>query len=50
MNEIEKVYEIIIENLNQDEKKYSGLYIYTSNGFTEYKKYYGKKTFIRSKN
>ena len=44
MNEIEKLYERIIENLNEDEKKYSGLYIYTPKGFAKYKKYHSKET------
>lgn len=43
-NNIEKLYERIILNLNEDEKNHCGLYVYTVHGFTEYKKYHSKET------
>lgn len=44
MNEIEVLYEKIVEKLNYNEKNSCKLYIYTPNGFIEYKKYYSKDT------
>lgn len=44
MNEIEKLYERIIKKLDENERKYSQLYVYTPKGFAEYKKYYSKET------
>lgn len=43
-NDIEELYERIKEELNDNEKNNSGLYIYTSNGFVEYKTNYNKDT------
>jgi len=44
MNEIEKLYGIIMAKLNEVERKYSELYIYTPKGFAEYKRYHSKET------
>lgn len=43
-NDIEKLYEKMKEELNENERENSGLYIYTPNGFVEYKTYYNKDT------
>ena len=43
-NDIEKLYEKMKEELNENERENSGLYIYTPNGFVECKTYYNKDT------
>lgn len=43
-NDIEKLYERIKEELNENERDNSVLYVYTPNGFVEYKTYYNKDT------
>lgn len=42
--DVEKLYEKIKEKLNEDEKNNSGLYIYVSSTFIEYKTEYSKDT------
>lgn len=43
-NDIGELYERIKEELNENERNNSELYIYTSNGFVEYKTNYNKDT------
>lgn len=43
-NDIGELYERIKEELNENERNNSELYIYTSNGFVEYKMNYNKDT------
>ena len=44
MNKIEKIYEVILKKLNENERKYSELYIYTPQGFAKYNKGWNKET------